>query len=73
MNSNTGIVYVCSHCQSWEVQPIGRVVQDDKGNKKFKSAPKSSKGAVCEFCDSVQHVSLELLCLLTTRSEDPCG
>lgn len=55
LSSNTGVIYVCSHCQTYEAQPFGR--QTLKGtNKVFKSAAKTSKSGTCELCGSTQHL-----------------
>lgn len=55
LSTNTGVVFVCSHCQSYEIQPFGRITE--KGtNKLFKSAPKTSSQGQCEMCGTTQHL-----------------
>jgi hypothetical protein len=60
MCSKIGTVYVCSHCQSPVVQPLGRIVTkvSDKGNesKAYKSAPRPAVGGSCDECGSTMHV-----------------
>lgn len=66
--SQTGIVFVCSHCQSFELQPFGREVER-KGHKLYKTAPKASPGNGCLQCGSSQQVRGILVrkrCPLTT-------
>ena len=53
--SKSGLVYHCSGCKSFQVQPLGRYVVEDK---KVKSGPAAIKpDAHCSICGFVNHLA----------------
>lgn len=78
--------YVCSHCQSWYEQPLGRVVEkvhEGSGhvNYLFKTQAGPTVSTRCPECESTLHVSHSLrahdiprnMALKMNRSQVRCG
>ncbi|EJU05611.1 N2-dimethylguanosine tRNA methyltransferase [Dacryopinax primogenitus] len=59
--SKTGTIYVCSGCQSWRVQPLGKYVEDPgkgRGNKwRLAQGPPEGMGDRCSECGEKWHVA----------------
>ncbi|KAJ1672976.1 RNA methyltransferase tRNA(m5U54)methyltransferase, partial [Spiromyces aspiralis] len=54
--SNTGIVYHCPNCRSFEVQPMGTVTPQKNGNFKYSVASGPITEPVCKACGTHTHV-----------------
>ena len=61
-NSQIGVVYVCSYCQTPTPQPFGRIAERENKSggttKLYRNAQgPPGEGGKCEHCAQTQHVS----------------
>lgn len=71
--SKMAIVYECSGCHAYSVQPLGKVsIKESNGAEKHTPGTGPTVNSLCENCNSIHHVSFSHFLYVSLELHDLC-